>query len=33
VGALAKDFILLLLDSNPYKRADKGTLLNDPYVL
>jgi serine/threonine protein kinase len=29
----AKNFILLLLDSNPFKRTDKPSLLNDPYIL
>ena len=24
---------MLLLDSNPYKRTDKATILNDPYIL
>ncbi|CDW88098.1 protein kinase domain containing protein [Stylonychia lemnae] len=32
IGQHAKDFILLLLDSNPYKK-DKGVILNDPYIL
>lgn len=29
----AKNFILQLLDSNPFKRLEKGIILNDPYIL
>lgn len=29
----ARDFILLLLDSNPFKRIDKGLILNEPYLM
>lgn len=33
IGECAKNFIMLLFDSNPYKRASKANVINDPYIL
>jgi serine/threonine protein kinase len=33
VNDLVKNFLLILLDSNAYKRTDKAMILNDPYIL
>lgn len=33
IGEHAKNFILTLLDSNPYRRVNKAVIINDPYIL
>lgn len=33
INEQVKNFLLILLDSSPYKRADKASILNDPYIL
>ncbi len=33
IGQSAKNFMMLLFDSNPYRRCNKANIINDPYIL